>query len=162
MTNITLVRDGSNLCHVETGRPGAAGDDGHLRQDEGHGVLPPPQQGTGVAGAPPPAGACEGLQSGGDPPPAGESDEGRLGGKPSPAGIGAGRQVAPVLGQVSRGALEQVQGLRYANVRDLLEVLGEQQVRRPEGPHVIEARHENFWCPMVIEARQENSWARCY
>ena len=49
--------------------------------------------------------------------------------------------------------------MRYANVRDLLEVLREQQVRRPEGPHVIEARRENFWSPMVIEARQENSWA---
>ena len=43
----------------------------HLRQDEGHGVLPPPQQGAGVAGTPPPAGACEGLQPGVDPPPAG-------------------------------------------------------------------------------------------
>jgi hypothetical protein len=42
------------------------------------------------------------LQPGGDPPPAGESDEGRLGGKPPPAGIGAGRQGAPVFGQVSR------------------------------------------------------------
>ena len=49
--------------------------------------------------------------------------------------------------------------MRYANVRDLLEVLGEQQVRRPEGPHVIEVRRENSWSPMVIEARQENSWA---
>ena len=107
MTNITPVRGGGNLCHVVTGGPGAAGDGGHLRQDEGHGVLPPPQQGAGVAGAPPPAGAGEGLQPGGDPPPAGESDEGRLGGKPPPAGTGAGRQAAPVLGpgvQVSTGA----------------------------------------------------------
>ena len=102
MTNITPVHGGDNLCHVVTGGPGAAGDGGHLRQDEGHGVLAPPQQGAGVAGAPPPAGAGEGLQ-----PPAGECDEGRLGGKPPPAGTGAGRQAAPVFGpgvQVSTGA----------------------------------------------------------
>ena len=50
--------------------------------------------------------------------------------------------------------------MRYANVRDLLEVLGEQQVRQGQrAPIVIEARRENSWSPMVIEARQENSWA---
>ena len=106
MTNITPVRGGGNLCHVVTGGPGAAGDGGHLRQDEGHGVLPPPQQGAGVAGAPPPAGAGEGLQPGGDPPPAGESEDGHLGDKAPPAGTGAGRQAALALGpgvQVSTG-----------------------------------------------------------
>ena len=50
--------------------------------------------------------------------------------------------------------------MRYANVRDLLEVLGEQQVRQGQrAPIVIEARRENSWSPMVIEARKENSWS---
>ena len=86
MTNITPVRGGGNLCHVETGGPGAAGDGGRhdrmratvfflpdskVRMELATaGLVAPP---VAICGAPPPAGAGEGLQPGSDPPPARES-----------------------------------------------------------------------------------------